>query len=208
MNKSNALTEESLLSLLKQDNEGAFVQLFCAYHKSMVLFAGNFLDDQQIAEDIVQNIFLKLWTDRKDLQISGSLKSYLLVAVRNSCLDELRHLKIRQNHRDFCLSHDVLSEYDTENYILYSDLQQQLDKALNQLPNKYREAFEMSRNKGLKYREIANKLQVSERTVEVRLGKALALLRNFLSEYLPILLFIACSSILEALINNFICNFT
>ena len=104
-------------------------------------------------------------------------------SVQNSCLDELRHKTIIREHESYSLSFGALDDMDTDNYVLFSDLQLHLEVALQKLPVVCREAFEMNRLEGLKYREIAEKLNVSERTVEVRIGKALALLRNHLKEF-------------------------
>lgn len=189
MEKLDTQQENFLLSALRQDNKEAFSLLFQKYYTDLVLFCGNFVRDKSSCEDIVQSIFLKLWNDRKSIRIETSLKSYLLRAVRNSCFDEFRHLEIvRQYESD--PDHSVLDSYDTENYILYSDLSAHLQQALDQLPAPYREAFEMNRYEGLKYREIAVRLNVSERTVEVRVGKALEMLRKLLKDFYQIALII------------------
>lgn len=189
MEKLDTQQENFLLSALKQDNKEAFSLLFQKYYTDLVLFCGNFVRDKSSCEDIVQSIFLKLWNDRKSIRIETSLKSYLLRAVRNSCFDEFRHLEIvRQYESD--PDHSVLDCYDTDNYILYSDLSAHLQQALDQLPAAYREAFEMNRFEGLKYREIAVRLNVSERTVEVRVSKALEMLRKLLKDFYQIALII------------------
>lgn len=187
MGKLDKLQEYFVLSALKQDSKEAFSLLFQTYYTDLVLFGGNFLKDRTSCEDIVQSIFLKLWNDRKSIQIETSLKSYLLKAVRNSCLDEFRHLEIvRQYESGY--ENTTLDSYDTENYVLYSDLHDHLYRALDQVPELYREAFELNRFEGLKYREIAQKLNVSERTVEVRVSKTLELLRKYLKDFFLLLL--------------------
>jgi len=176
--------ERFLIEELNQGNKKAFSLLFNKYYKDLVLFGGNFLPNKSICEDIVQTIFLKLWRDRETLVIDISLKSFLLRSVQNNCLDELRHKGIVREHESYSMAFDLSENTDTENYVLFSDLQGQLDKAIAKLPEVCREAFEMNRLEGLKYREIAERLSVSERTVEVRIGKALGLLRNHLEEFL------------------------
>lgn len=187
MGKLDKQQEYFVLSALKQDSKEAFSLLFQTYYTDLVLFGGNFLKDRTSCEDIVQSIFLKLWNDRKSIQIETSLKSYLLKAVRNCCLDEFRHLEIvRQYESGY--ENTTLDSYDTENYVLYSDLHDHLYRALDQVPELYREAFELNRFEGLKYREIAEKLNVSERTVEVRVSKTLELLRKYLKDFFLLLL--------------------
>jgi RNA polymerase sigma-70 factor (ECF subfamily) len=104
--------------------------------------------------------------------------------VRNACLDEIRHRNVVREHEAHVFSYDRQEDIDTENYILYSDLHRHLMEALRKVPDKLREAFEMNRFEGLKYKEIAEKLNVSERTVEVRIGKTLELLRTYLKDFL------------------------
>lgn len=177
------MEEYTLLIELKKGSKQAYSLLFNKYYKDLVLFGGNFLPNKSLCEDIVQNVFLKLWRDRENLEIETSLKSFLLRSVQNSCLDELRHKGVVREHESYSLSFSASDNIDTEHYVLYSDLQGHLEEALNKLPAACREAFEMNRLEGLKYREIAEKLNVSERTIEVRIGKALSLLRNHLKEF-------------------------
>lgn len=187
MGKPDIQQEYFVLSALKQDSQEAFSLLFRTYYTDLVLFCGNFIKDKSACEDIVQSIFLKLWNDRKIIQIETSLKSYLLKSVRNSCFDAFRHQEIvRQYESEY--ENSVLDCYDTENYMLYSDLYDHLHQALEQVPEQYREAFEMNRFEGLKYREIAMKLNVSERTVEVRVSKTLEILRKQLKDFFMLLL--------------------
>jgi RNA polymerase sigma-70 factor (ECF subfamily) len=177
--------ERDLIARLKDGNREAFSLLFGAYYKDLVLFGGNFFPgDRDTCEDVVQSVFLKLWDDRRLIVIETSLKSYLLKAVRNGCLDELRHRNVVQEHESYVQAAGFADETDTENYILYSDLQQHLRMALDKIPQPCREAFEMNRFDGLKYREIAERLQLSERTVEVRIAKAINLLKKYMKEFL------------------------
>ncbi len=177
------MEEQTLLIELKKGNKLAFSELFNKYYKDLVLFGGNFLQNKTLCEDIVQNIFMKLWRDREIIEIETSLKSFLLRSVQNSCLDELRHRGVIREHESYSMIYSVSDHIDTENYVLFSDLQSHLSDALRKLPQACREAFEMNRLEGLKYREIAEKLKVSERTIEVRIGKALSLLRSHLKEF-------------------------
>jgi RNA polymerase sigma-70 factor, ECF subfamily len=177
------MEEQALLIELKKGSRKAYSILFNNYYKDLVLFGGNFLPNKSLCEDIVQNVFLKLWRDRDNIEIETSLKSFMLRSVQNNCLDELRHKVVIREHESYSMAYGILDNIDTENYILYSDLQTHLADALSKLPESCREAFEMNRLEGLKYREIADKLNVSERTIEVRIGKALRLLRNHLKEF-------------------------
>jgi RNA polymerase sigma-70 factor (ECF subfamily) len=179
------MQEPQLLIGLRQGDVGIFSFLFRTYYKDLVMFAGTYLPDRSMCEDIVQTIFLKLWDEHESLKIETSLKSYLLTAVRNSCLDEIRHRYIVREHESHALSLPRPEEgIDVENYVLYSDLYHRLVEALSKLPENCRTTFEMNRFEGMKYKEIAARLKISERTVEVRIGRALLLLRQYLKDFL------------------------
>lgn len=188
----NIMKEEHyLLVELKQGNKEAFSLIFQKYYKDLVLFGGSLLRDKFQCEDIVQNVFLKLWRNRETLEIETSLKSFLIRSVQNSCLDELRHKVVIREHESYSQSFYASDNMDTEHYVLYSNLESHLEEALGKLPEVCRIAFEMNRLEGLKYREIAERLNVSERTIEVRIGKALGLLREYLKEFFVFLLLIS-----------------
>jgi RNA polymerase sigma-70 factor (ECF subfamily) len=177
--------EYNLIAALKDGIEQAFSLLFNTYYRDMVLFGGNFLPLQDDCEDIVQSVFLKLWNERETIVIDRSIKSWLLRTVRNACLDEIRHRNVVIEHESYVMSSIQPDDLiDTENHVLYSELQRHLHRALERMPQTYREAFELNRFDGLKYREIAGKLNVSERTVEDRIGKAISFLRKYLREFL------------------------
>lgn len=176
------LLEQQIMSGLKSDSQNAFSILFRTYYKDLVLFAGNYIREKSICEDIIQSIFLNIWENRHSFEIKTSLKSYLLQSVRNNCIDEIRHKKIVDNYA----AKEILfnNEIDIEHYILYSDLQDHLEEALSKLPEKYRETLVLSRIDGIKYKDISEQLNISIRTVEDRISKALQLLRISLKEYL------------------------
>lgn len=181
---SISLVEKVLISKFRAGDHLAFSNIFNAYYPDLVIFASRFTNDLMDSEEIVQDSFVKLWEKRESININISLKSYLLKIIHNKCIDWLRHNKIMQTHNRYVMENSPRFEYDTDNYVLYSELQQQLEAALCKLPEEILEAFHMNRYKGLKYHEIAKVLGVSVRTVEVRIGKALGMLRNHLKDYM------------------------
>lgn len=187
-NTKDKLFEKYLINELRNSKEEAFSLLFKSWYTDLVLYAGFFIPEKPKCEDIVQTLFMKIWEERKTLHIETSLKAYLVRAVRNSCLDELKHRDVVRTYEE---KHKLLymDTEDTEDYILYSDLASHLQTALEQLPPLLKEAFELNRFGGLKYKEIAKKQGVSERSVEVRISKALQFLREHLKEYLVIAFF-------------------
>jgi RNA polymerase sigma-70 factor (ECF subfamily) len=120
--------------------------------------------------------------------IHSSLKSFLLKTVQNRSIDSLRHVSITHKYASIVLEHPLLAENDTENYILHSELEANFKHAMDIIPTEYAEAFRMSRMETLNYQEIAQKLDISVRTVEVRISKALKLLRDELKDYLVLVL--------------------
>lgn len=179
------LDEQQIFDDLKEGDEEAFSSLFRKYYRDLVLFAGTILPDRkELCEDIVQNVFTDLWNHRKKRVIKTSVKGFLLQSVRNGCLDELRHDGVVRVHTEYMAFSGIDRDWETEEYILYSDLENHLKKGLNRLPEECRNVLVLSRIEGLRYKEIAEKLQISERTVEERIAKALKFLRRFLSDFL------------------------
>jgi RNA polymerase sigma-70 factor (ECF subfamily) len=182
--KKNIILELLLIEKLKSGDPGSFSAIFSAYYKDLVFFAYSFTHELPSAEDIVQDTFIKLWEDHEKLIVTVSLKSILLKTIQNKCIDWHRHRKIVNNSSTYIIDNSPLYEYDTDNYVLRSELEGIIEKAVENLPEKFKEAFEMNRLEGLKYQEIATKLNVSIRTIEVRISKALELLRKSLIDYL------------------------
>jgi RNA polymerase sigma-70 factor, ECF subfamily len=165
-------------------DESAFSIIFNTYYIDLVLFAGTFLRDRQAAEEIVQEIFIRLWENRESVIITSSLRSFLLKSIQNRCIDTIRHMKIVDDYQSKLQNHPLLLENDTENYVLYSELEDDLKKALGKLPDDISKIFLLNRFEGLTYHEIADQLNLSVRMVEIRMGKALALLKQYLKDYL------------------------
>ncbi len=136
------------------------------------------------AEDVVQQTFIKLWEQREILPIQFSIKAYLYKMVHNRSLNRLRDAQTRRKHSEISVSFGN----DTAPPVEVSDLQTRLQAALEQLPTECRRIFELSRFEELKYREIADQLNISIKTVETQMGKALRLMRVHLAEYLSLIL--------------------
>jgi len=188
-NNEHNFLEQQLLKQLSKGSHDAFAVLFRQYYKDLVLYAGTIIREQVVCEDIVQNLFLKLWKEREQLMIRSSLKSFLITAVRNRCLDHIRHLTIREKHHDDVWAFSQSNDQDTEKYVFYSILNKKLEEALHQLTPACRQVFEMNRFEHLKYHEIASQLQISQRAVEDRMSKALKQLRVLLKDFFLLMLF-------------------
>jgi RNA polymerase sigma-70 factor (ECF subfamily) len=167
-----------------------FEKLFKSQYSKLCSYANLFLNDPDAAEDVVQEVFFKLWKNRDELSINTTLKSYLFRAVRNGCMNVIDHISVRDAYK-------VVNEEDIRDYesnlideTIVSELEQRIRESIDQLPSERRKIFILSRFEGLKYREIADKLNISVKTVENQMYQALRFLRENLVDYLPLILLI------------------
>ncbi len=181
-------SDRLLTDQLAKRDKSTFEHIFKSNFKKLHSYAFTMLKDEVVAEEVVQNIFVRLWDRAEDLHISGSVTAYLYRAVHNESLNYLKHLKVRHAHQSHTL-HAMKHESDTATKtILVKELDQRLRAALAELPEQCRTIFQLSRFEELKYREIADQLQISVKTVENQMGKALKLLRVKLADFLPLTL--------------------
>lgn len=171
-----------LLAALKMDSHEAFMQIFRRYYPDLVLFASRFILDMETCEDIVQEAFIRIWTNRKILEIRTSLKTYLISLVQHLALNEIKHNKVKTLYQD--TYHEMIMALPADEHILYSELNDAMEKLLSQLEPEVRETYILSRIHHLKYTEIAGRLNISVRTVEARISKTVKFLRSNLKEYM------------------------
>jgi RNA polymerase sigma-70 factor (ECF subfamily) len=182
------VNETVLINRLQMRDEAAFEQAFKENYKSLHAYAYTILRDEAIAEEMAQNVFYKLWDRSESLSISGSVRAYLFRAVHNESLNYLKHLKVRSEHQLY-VSHRMNEGTDNASKkIQLKELEEKLQKALNELPEQCRTIFQLSRFEELRYREIADTLNISVKTVENQMGKALKILRTKLVDFLPFLI--------------------
>ncbi|MDP1622852.1 MAG: RNA polymerase sigma-70 factor [Bacteroidales bacterium] len=179
MMDSSQPLDERTLELLFRDN-----------FTGLCRFAYGYVKDEEAAKEIVQDAFVNLWERRQMIDLSKSVKSYLSTTVRNKCLNYLR------DHKKF--SSDLIelenlsgdAKYDHADKLVEADIRDQIARAIDELPEKCREIFILSRNHHLKYQQIADHLGISIKTVETQMSKALQHLRHRLAEYLPTFIFL------------------
>lgn len=181
------ILEKDLIVRLKSGDQTAFELLFHFYYPGLVMYAAQFTANIDDAEEIVQNFFVRFWEKHKQLVPYDSLKNYFFSSVKNGSLDFLKHQKIEKKYINEMieLSKHHLA-YDTDLFVS-SELQEKLKQGINLLPEKCREIFIMSRIRGLKNEEIASELNISKRTVETQISKALKVLRVELKDYIGLL---------------------
>lgn len=181
------VTENVLISRLKERQEAAFEEVFKANYKSLHAYSFTIIGDTSAAEEIVQNVFYKLWDRSDSLSIEGSLRAYLYRAVHNESLNYIKHLKVRQQHQMYIVRRMDQSTENASRKIQLKELEKRVQDALNDLPEQCRTIFQLSRFEELRYREIADRLNISVKTVENQMGKALKLMRLKLVEFLPLI---------------------
>lgn len=174
--------EKELFIQLKKGDKIAFEAIFNIYYASLCIYANRMLNDDEKAEEIVQNLFVNLWSKRKNLDVESSLKYYLFRSVRNQCLNQLQHLKIREKYAQKVIENQEIEIHDHD-YFIEVDLAKKIQESIESLPEKRRQIFKLSREEGLKYKEIAEKLNLSVKTVEAQMGLALKQLREKLKDY-------------------------
>jgi len=175
-----------LMEQLKNGAEAAFDQLFRAYYARLCRYACMLGCTAEDAEEIVQDLFARFWTQRNQTDITISIKSYLFTATRNAVFNLFEHRKVQQKYAGEVQYSQ--SELHDVNPLLVAELQERIQFAINSLSEGRRQVFQLSRNQGLSYQEIADKLNISVKTVENQMGHALKHLREELKDYLPIII--------------------
>ncbi len=177
--------EQILWQQIQQGQRSALESLFRTYYTPLVRFVHSKVQDADAAEDLVQEVFYKLWNQRDSLQINTSLKAYLYTVSKNLSLNEIqkkkRHAELnqvyteKQEQQDPGMSEDEASVWE-----------ERIREVVESLPPRCREVFELSRFEGLTYQEIAEELHISPKTVENQMGKALSVLREKLAPFLEL----------------------
>ncbi len=179
--------ESTLLQALRSGDQAALESLFRSYYEALCNHANTLLNDIDESEEVVQQLFIQLWEKREAMEISTSIQAYLYRAIRNSCLNKIKHNKVRRLYTEEVTALARTSE-PTSSISLQNELQDQIKQAIEGLPEQCRIIFKLSRFEELKYSEIAEQLGLSIKTVENQMGKALRVMREKLKDYLVILI--------------------
>ncbi|HTM98643.1 MAG TPA: RNA polymerase sigma-70 factor [Pedobacter sp.] len=165
-----------------------FESLFKLHYKALLAYAAVILKDEDDAEEIVQQLFLRFWEKREQLNVQTSLKAYLYKCVYHDSLNYLKHQKVKSKYQDYTQHSMETTHHTAVDRLELTELQQQINLALNELPEQCRTIFQMSRFEELKYREIADQLGLSIKTIENQMGKALRIMRIKLADFLILVL--------------------
>ena len=174
--------ERSLVLRLIEGDEDAFCELYAAYKNRLIYFAMRFLKSCEYAEDIFQDAFAVVWQGRRFINPDASFSAYLYTIVRNRILNQLRDLSNQDKLREQILSQAVNYTNETKDEIIANDLRQFISRALQQLTPRQREIFQMSRERQMSHREIAEVLGISVNTVQESISISLRTLRTYLEK--------------------------
>jgi RNA polymerase sigma-70 factor (ECF subfamily) len=173
---------------IQQGDITAYEALFKNFYQPLCQYAYTFIQDRDDAEEIVQNTFLSIWEKRDGLNIQTSVKSYLYAMVRNAALNAIKHVKVKTAYAAMEMAVAESSVEAVSRVVVANELERRISLALEKLPTQCKAVFMLSRFEDKKYAEIAEELQISIKTVENHMGKALRIMREELQEYLPLFL--------------------
>ncbi|MGV8092665.1 MAG: RNA polymerase sigma-70 factor [Mangrovibacterium sp.] len=186
--------EKELLKSVSEGNKKGFEILFRTYYMRLCAYAAGFVSQNDLAEDIVTDVFLKLWERRETLSISESVSSYLFQSVKNACINYLNREKSRKytvSENEVKLLNLKITYHISDKYplndLIGRELEEKIRTEIDKLPEQCREIFYLSRFEDLSHKEIAERLGISENTVKVQIYRALIKLRSGLKDFLPVI---------------------
>jgi RNA polymerase sigma-70 factor (ECF subfamily) len=175
------ISDNEMIRRIRNGDKKEFESLFRSSYVSLVRYAKTLIKDHDTAEEIVQDLFFRLWQDKEKLNIESSLNGYLFRSVHNKCLHYIEHSRVVIRHAEEMIYRQTENQESPSDILNYKELQDKIAKILERLPEKCGKIFTMSRFEGLKYTEIAEKLSVSVKTVEANMGRALKEFRKELA---------------------------
>lgn len=173
MDRAQEITQEEL------------AEWFRSYYTDLCRYAYTIMQDQRQAEDLVQSLFVRLWEKRNELHIRENVRAYLYRSTYHHCLNEIKRIKRSRMQEISSIEDRSPSTELATDLVLSGELGERIERGLEQLPEKCAEVFRLSRQEELSYSEISDRLDISVKTVEKHIGKALKILRSELQEYLP-----------------------
>lgn len=180
---SDAVPDQERIESIQAGDRTAFKSLFMTYADPLCAFVENYTNSPEIAEELIQDLFLKIWENRKSFGPTISIKSYLYAAARNLALDYLKHERVVENWRDENRKNDHFTPQPPDQKLSRKQLSKAVQQAIEELPERRRQVFKLSRQRDLTYKEIAHVLDISVKTVETHMRRAFRFLREQLSAH-------------------------
>lgn len=187
MSAYSSYSDQKLTTFLKNGDKSAFTEIYNRYWKKMFALACQKINDPEEAREIVQQIFIRLWERKDKLEITSTLVAYLSVSVKYRIINALNMHYVRKNYIDNLPSWSELDD-STQEWLDFEEVKERLAILVSNLPEKCRLVFVMSREQGQSQKQIAEALNISEKTVEAHLGKAIKSLKIGLRSFLLTLL--------------------
>lgn len=184
MRDYSSFNDRDLLALLRQKDRGAYSEIYNRYWAMLFRHGRKMLQDEDEALDVVQDVFTMLWVKSEELQVHSSLSAYLYTSVRHQILNLFKRSKIKDTYLNSLEEFMSKGEFVTDDQVRYNELAMQIEGEINRLPPRMREVFQLSRNLGLSYNQIAVDLNISDETVRKQMHLALKRLRLRLGPYL------------------------
>jgi RNA polymerase sigma-70 factor (ECF subfamily) len=190
----NPVKLHELMLSLQKGEKPAFEEIYNDFFGVIYHLSLNYLHDEQVSEEIVQDSFMKLWEIHETLNDTFNIRNFLYTITKNNCLNYLRNQKIAFKHQENIKYLEMQFNYEAleklGNFIEFEELRNRVTSAINALPADLRETFLLSRFEELHYKEIAEKQSISVKTVEARISKVLRILRLELKDYVNLILLI------------------
>jgi len=180
-------TDEALLNRLKNNDESALKAFYDRYWDAALLASYNVLKDKKLCEDVVQDVFMDIWNRRQKIEIKSTFKTYFFACVRYQVFAQIRNRE-KNVRMEIFENLDLKGQQECpETQYVYGELVSRINSSIERLPKKCREVYKLSRNEQLTHAEISNRLDISTKTVENHMTKALRLLRNTVGNFLFLL---------------------
>jgi RNA polymerase sigma-70 factor (ECF subfamily) len=177
------LKEQQQLKRIQKGDIASFEALFNRFYPGLCSYSKSLVGMKEVAEEVVQDVFYNIWKNRESIRIRYSVQSYLYRSAYNHSMMHLRKMRREHFMEDVTSLEPEMDAPDPSQVIQLDEVSGLISQTLEKLPERTREIFRMNRQEGLKYREIAEKLSISEKTVEANMGKALKALRNSMEKY-------------------------
>lgn len=182
------MDDSALIEQIQQGSKRAFKQMFVKFYSPLCEYASQYVSDED-AEELIQELMIFIWENRDSLFVEVSVKSYLFTAVKHRCLNAIK--KRLYHERVHGLIYDKLKDqFEDPDFYFVNELTENITKAIEELPENYRETFKLSRFGEMSNSQIAETLSVSVKTVEYRITQSLKILRVKLKDYLPFIMFL------------------
>jgi len=174
----NDYTEENIAEKIRSGDQCAFEKMFLSYYSKLCVFSNSHVKSLDVARDVVQEVFIKIWDRHKEFEIRQSLKAYLYQAVRNQSLNYIEKKKQKRRLNSRLRKHEALLREQNPANLNTEELTQRIWKLVDELPERRRSIFILYRKHGLSYKEIAEVMGIKRKTVENQMGKSLIFLRE------------------------------